>query len=297
MQAANEAGKVGGRATRAHAMTGALQTRVLSTQYSVLLLRPPRPATSRSQEAGKISKSKGAGPFRELLKNHSPETIRLLLISTHYRSPILFSDEEIERHASRLETFYRFFKRFERVTGESFYSLPAPATRAEGEADVGQSAGRSATASRRSSIARNALAPRAIPGTDGRRFQFRRRAPSACLFEAVTALNRYVEQEKLETDAKAKPQQAQSLRRGAAILRELAGTLGLFRAAPATPSAGGADNELVGGLMKLLIDLRAEARKSKNFALADRIRGGLTELGVALEDRAGGTDWTRTTSS
>ena len=32
--------------------------------------------------------------------------------------------------------------------------------------------------------------------------------------------------------------------------------------------------------MKLLIDLRAEARKKKDFATADRIRNALTEIGV-----------------
>jgi cysteinyl-tRNA synthetase len=45
--------------------------------------------------------------------------------------------------------------------------------------------------------------------------------------------------------------------------------------------------------MKLFIDPRAEARKSKNFPLADRIRNGLRELGITLEDRPGGTEWTR----
>jgi cysteinyl-tRNA synthetase len=43
--------------------------------------------------------------------------------------------------------------------------------------------------------------------------------------------------------------------------------------------------------MQLLIDLRAEARKAKNFAMADQIRKRLTEIGVTLEDRAGGTGW------
>jgi cysteinyl-tRNA synthetase len=44
-------------------------------------------------------------------------------------------------------------------------------------------------------------------------------------------------------------------------------------------------------LMQLLIELRAELRKAKNFALADQIRKRLGELGVTLEDRPGGTGW------
>ena len=37
--------------------------------------------------------------------------------------------------------------------------------------------------------------------------------------------------------------------------------------------------------------LRAEARRSKNFALADQIRQRLTQLGITLEDRPTGTGW------
>jgi cysteinyl-tRNA synthetase len=52
-----------------------------------------------------------------------------------------------------------------------------------------------------------------------------------------------------------------------------------------------AGDKLVSGLLQLLIDLRAEVRKSKNFALGDQIRQRLQSLGVTLEDRAGGTTW------
>ncbi len=75
------------------------------------------------------------------------------------------------------------------------------------------------------------------------------------------------------------------------MLRELTGTLGLFRKPPAEKAPGGDD--LAGKLMTLLIDLRADARKRKDFATADRIRNTLAEIGVALEDRPGGTDWSR----
>jgi cysteinyl-tRNA synthetase len=45
-------------------------------------------------------------------------------------------------------------------------------------------------------------------------------------------------------------------------------------------------------LMQLLIERRASARKAKDFSTADAIRKRLTEIGVTLEDRAGGTEWT-----
>ena len=45
--------------------------------------------------------------------------------------------------------------------------------------------------------------------------------------------------------------------------------------------------------MPLVIELRATARKNKNFAVADKIRDGLAAAGITLEDRAGGTEWTR----
>ncbi|MPY70031.1 MAG: class I tRNA ligase family protein, partial [Alphaproteobacteria bacterium] len=42
-----------------------------------------------------------------------------------------------------------------------------------------------------------------------------------------------------------------------------------------------------------MIRRRAEARKTKNFAEADRIRDALADAGVVLEDAAGGTTWKR----
>jgi len=48
---------------------------------------------------------------------------------------------------------------------------------------------------------------------------------------------------------------------------------------------------LVNSLTQLIIDLRAEARKTKNFGMADEIRQRLGQLNITLEDRAGGTGW------
>lgn len=52
---------------------------------------------------------------------------------------------------------------------------------------------------------------------------------------------------------------------------------------------------LIGGnvddYMNLIIKLRTDARKEKNYALSDRIRDRLKEIGIVLEDRADGTTW------
>ncbi|MFT5195198.1 MAG: cysteinyl-tRNA synthetase [Candidatus Promineifilaceae bacterium] len=54
-------------------------------------------------------------------------------------------------------------------------------------------------------------------------------------------------------------------------------------------SAGGADK--MDGVMQLVIELRALARQNKDWGTADKIRDGLNALEIALEDRPDGTIW------
>jgi cysteinyl-tRNA synthetase len=72
-------------------------------------------------------------------------------------------------------------------------------------------------------------------------------------------------------------------------LKELANILGIFRQPPAPPGVG--SDDLLDKVMPLVIELRATARKNKNFAVADKIRDALGPIGITLEDRAGGTEW------
>src|SRR6185436_13084858 len=82
MQASDEVGKVGGRATRS-----------------------AEAGDQQAQEAGKIGKSKGAEAFSKLLEKHAPETIRFFLLSTHYRRPIDFGEDRIAEVNKGLEQF------------------------------------------------------------------------------------------------------------------------------------------------------------------------------------------------
>ena len=77
-------------------------------------------------------------------------------------------------------------------------------------------------------------------------------------------------------------------------LRGLGKLLGLFRETPKPQRDKGAgDAGLSDQLMNLIIELRAAARQKKDFAMADAIREGLSKLGITLEDRPGGTEWSR----
>jgi cysteinyl-tRNA synthetase len=53
----------------------------------------------------------------------------------------------------------------------------------------------------------------------------------------------------------------------------------------------GDDSRLVSDLVKLLIEMREDARKEKAFERADAIRERLADMGVVLEDTASGTRW------
>ncbi|MEN6405829.1 MAG: cysteine--tRNA ligase, partial [Thermoguttaceae bacterium] len=256
MQASSEVGKVGGRSTR------------------------PAEGDLAAQEVGKISKSKGSAPFRDMLKKFSGETIRFFVLSTHYRRPIDYSEERLHEVETGMDTFYRFFKRFERVLGGSFYSLAAPTTRA---ATV------EAVSSDPLLKTVGELRGRFLETMDD---DFNTGGGIAVLFDLVRVLNKFVDDEKLEDPAQRSPEKLDALRRGATVLRELAATLGLFRK-PSQETAPAASDDLADKLMTLIIELRAEARKKKDFATADHIRKTLTEIGVVLEDRPGGTEWSR----
>lgn len=51
------------------------------------------------------------------------------------------------------------------------------------------------------------------------------------------------------------------------------------------------DQELTGELIKLLLQMRIDARKNKDFDMADRIRDEMARLGVEVMDTKDGFDW------
>jgi len=53
----------------------------------------------------------------------------------------------------------------------------------------------------------------------------------------------------------------------------------------------GADDKTIDELLNLIIDLRNEARKNKDYKTSDKIRDKLAEVNIVLEDSSKGTIW------
>ena len=75
----------------------------------------------------------------------------------------------------------------------------------------------------------------------------------------------------------------------AGLLKALGGLLGLLQTDPTTylQSGAGLDDDAI----QAQIQARADAKKAKNFAEADRIRNELLAQGIVLKDSATGTTW------
>ncbi len=72
----------------------------------------------------------------------------------------------------------------------------------------------------------------------------------------------------------------------ARLYRELAGdVLGVL------PKKGSGSGDRESPLIRLLADLRNEARARKEWALSDSIRERLSRMGIILEDGKDGTTW------
>jgi cysteinyl-tRNA synthetase len=84
----------------------------------------------------------------------------------------------------------------------------------------------------------------------------------------------------------------ESLQEIEAVFNQIGSTLGLLK--DEYPEAYGADEGLLDHLICLMIEQRQAARKNRDFAASDAIRDKLAGFGIILEDKPGGlTAWRR----
>ena len=56
-------------------------------------------------------------------------------------------------------------------------------------------------------------------------------------------------------------------------------------------SSTGNDNGLLDGVMQLVLDIRSEAKAKKDFAVSDKIRNSLNQIGITVKDSKDGSTW------
>jgi cysteinyl-tRNA synthetase len=204
----------------------------------------------------KMSKSLGNTlTLKDALQRWRPEAIRTFILSSHYSNPIDFSDEAVEAA----------YKGWQRLWGA--VSLVREQLRSAPDGDPAPQV-------------LNLLENYTAAFVDRMDDDFNAPAALAVLQELTREVNKLLnDPESLSSG---------SLEAIDQTYRTLGGeVLGII---PDQQETGG-DKEREEGLIRLLLDLRNEARARKEWAEADRIRDALLALGVLVEDRADGTFW------
>ena len=211
-----------------------------------------------------------------LLKQHPAELFRFLILQSHYRSPIDFSDETLQAAKTGLSTFYRLFERLERSISGDPYQIT------ETIEELRESNANENTAQFRTNIMNGRA--RFVDAMDD---DFNTAEAIGVLFDMAGQINRFLDSSRLESQPNESLRQTTKAARGSLLF--LARLLGLFVDPPA--KSGLADDGRAGRLVDLLVEIRKMARQAKQFPISDRIRNELGAMGIVLEDSQDGTRW------
>ncbi len=200
--------------------------------------------------------SKSLGNFftiRDVMDKFHPEVIRYFIVSSHYRSPVNFSDTALKEAKNTLSRFYHSFKTYQTVYGEKLVDTLDETLVERFNAAM--------------------------------RDDFNTSEAIAVLFEINKALNSTVKEEQAEQAAI----YYATLRHLTNILGLVQYNVDEFLKSDIGQEALDLTSEQIEGL----IQQRQDAKKAKEFARADEIRQSLLDQGVVLEDTRQGTVWRR----
>ncbi len=214
--------------------------------------------------------SKSLGNFftiKQILSKFDAEAIRFFLLSTHYRSPIEFSDEQLREAESSIDRFYTTEMRI-----RDFLSQDNSVDKAAADEKALEDLVRRFPSSFSEAMDDDFNSALAI----------------GHVFELIRVLNKYV-------DGRPSGRKAVELiKRTGNLLREAGDVLNIFTRSPedwyrALMSAK--HISLTEEDIVVKIEDRRRAREEKDWAAADRIRKELEEKGIILEDKKYGTSW------
>ena len=197
----------------------------------------------------KMSKSLGNfTTIRDLLTRFSPQAFRLFVLSTHYRSPIDFTEGSLDQSTRSLERISNLV--------QSLNDHMKNAVMESYEADEEM--------------------VRALESARGKFLEamdddFNTSLAISVIFDLVRDLYRYIGDEKSSKNV---------LSQALNLFAELGGILGLeFKAQPAGKLG------LTDDLVELIMEIRQKLRERKDWMLSDEIRDRLRDLKVIVEDK------------
>jgi len=219
--------------------------------------------------AEKMSKSLGnIKAIGEIRSVFDPEVIRYFILSNHYRSPIDYTEENINNAERALVGFYASY--------EQIVIASAAKQSADHEKDLLNKV--------------QALKKNFEEAMDD---DFNTASAVGAVFEVMNEISGYVAAKKKNVTETAKNICAAF----AGAIGAISGVLGFFGSDPKEfrerhKQFGIRRYKLDPARIDALVAERADARKSKNFARADEIRNDLNALKVELNDRPDGTtEW------
>ncbi len=213
--------------------------------------------------------SKSLGNFftiKEILNRYEPEVVRYFLLTAHYRSPIEFSDVQLNEAEHSIDRYYTTFLRINDFL-ETAGKKDKPGSTAEIEGLITDFMDKF----------RNAMND-----------DFNTASALGYIFELIREINKYLDSGVSGETA------GRIVTKARELLVEAGGILNIFNKTPVqwysslmkVKSIGLSEEDL-----EMKIKQRQEAREAKDWGTADRIRKELLEQGIILEDKKDDTRW------
>ncbi len=205
--------------------------------------------------------SKSLGNFfllRDILKLYPPDVVRFYLIATHYRSPLDFDDTKLEEARRALNRLRNTLTLLDEFVGEMD---GAPVELSLTGKNLIETV--------------NSLENKFVEAMDD---DFNTARAIGYLFEISHAINLFIAEQRNEAANR------QAVYQAGVIYRQLISLLGIEQ-----HKNNDYEEELIDELLGIIARIRRQARKEKDFALADSIRDYLRMLEVNVEDLENGS--------
>ena len=214
--------------------------------------------------------SKSLGNFfllREVLEKFSGNVVRLFILSTHYRKPINFSFENMEDTKKTLQNVVNSINKFEETIGKFSGSGKKGEISSETEKFI-QSV--------------NDFDEKFVSAMDE---DMNTPQALSTIFNQIRETNKFVNE--VFENGEVTFEDVEALKKSYDSLKiKLQNVFGIDLV---IEKKSDNSSELTNNLIELLLKLRSDARKERNFKLSDEIRDELKKLGVAIKDNKDGS--------